>query len=195
MANRKVNKSYKFAEIQGGLALGFGGYLLFTSTKNISTLSFVTGLGLLILGVLEFIDLFRRRKNPVDFAFSLMFSGPEIVIAVLLLLNRAEGMAWPLILLAIYTIGRGVIEILNAFATIKDKNEKLMWAICGAVSIILGIVVLNSGNFADQTAFFRFFATALMAYGLTAGTTALYAEQSEKPAKANKSAKAKKSRK
>jgi len=85
----------------------------------------------------------------------------------MLLFTQDYNMAWALTILAIYTIGRGVLEILLAFTAIADKTDRFMWLTCGICGAIIGVVILNSGGFSDQTTFVRFFSAYMMIYGVT----------------------------
>lgn len=165
------------ALLSGALALSLGVFTLMTNISSIPALSVVIGIGLLILGIFELIGLLSSKRSAAEFTFSLMHSAPIIVIAILMLGNYDKNMAWSLILLAIFAIGRGVVEILTAFATLEDKLDRFIWLVCGAIGVILGIVVLNSGNFADQTAFLRFFSTYLMVYGVSLLTYSVHSHK------------------
>lgn len=165
------------ALLSGALSLSLGVFTLMTNISSIPALSVVIGIGLLILGIFELIGLLSSKRSAAEFTFSLMHSAPIIVIAILMLGNYDKNMAWPLILLAIFAIGRGVVEILTAFATLEDKLDRFIWLVCGAIGVILGIVVLNSGNFADQTAFLRFFSTYLMVYGVSLLTYSVHSHK------------------
>lgn len=166
-AKRFIETHWLFYAFEGIISAIFGGFLLFTNITTISTLSGIIGSALLCLGLVEVFSLLYRRHYGKSLSLSLILATSEIVIALMLLFMQDYNMAWPLTLLAIYTIGRGILELLLAFTAITDKTDRFMWATCGVCGVIIGIVILNSGGFADQTTFVRFFSAYMMIYGVT----------------------------
>jgi len=169
-----------FTIILGIIALSAGIFGIFTGIKEISTLALIAGIAVLAIAVVEFVNMLRTDHKGSEFVFSLMRAGTGVLIAVLLLVNHDQNMTWPLILVSIYAIGRGILDVLTSLLFRKDKTEKMMWVFCGGAGCILGIIALNSGGFADKTAFFRVFCTYLAAYGVTALISSLYALKAKK---------------
>ena len=169
-----------FTVIVGAIALGAGLFGIFTDIKDISTLALIAGNVILAIAVVEFINMLRTGHKGSEFVFSLMRAGTGVLIAVLLIINYNQNMTWPLVLLSIYAIGRGILDVLTALLFKKDKTEKTMWIFCGGAGCILGIITLNAGGFADKTAFFRIFCTYLAAYGITALISSAYVVKAKK---------------
>ncbi|MBR3233810.1 hypothetical protein IKG12_03055 [Candidatus Saccharibacteria bacterium] len=169
-----------FTVIVGAIALGAGLFGIFTDIKDISTLALIAGNVILAIAVVEFINMLRTGHKGSEFVFSLMRAGTGVLIAVLLIINYNQNMTWPLVLLSIYAIGRGILDVLTALLFKKDKTEKTMWIFCGGAGCILGIITLNAGGFADKTAFFRIFCTYLAAYGITALISSTYVLKAKK---------------
>ncbi len=163
-----------FSLVTGIIAIGAGGFGIFTGINDISVLSLIAGNVILALSVIDFISLFRTRCTGGRFAFSLLKAGSELLIAIFMLINNANGMTWPLTLLSVYMIGQGVLQILSALAFIANKTERFFWIICGAIGDILGIIALNSGALADKTSFFRVFSIYLVIYGVTSIVSLVY---------------------
>lgn len=166
-ARRFIETHWLFYAFQGAISFLFGAYLLFTNIATISSLVAIVGVSLLCLGVLEVFSILYRKHYGKSLALSLVLSVSEIVIALMLLFMQDYNMAWVLTLLAIYTIGRGVLEILLAFTAVTDQTDRFMWATCGICGAVIGVVILNSGGFSDQTTFIRFFSAYMMIYGVT----------------------------
>lgn len=162
-----IETHWLFYALQGVASLVFGGFMLFTNIGSVSELTAIVGVALLCLGVIEVFSLLYRKHYGHSLALSMLLAISEVVIALLLLFTRDYGMAWPLTLLAIYTIGRGILEIVLAFTAMTDKTDRFMWVICGICATIIGIVILNSGNFFVQTTFIQFFGSYMMVYGIT----------------------------
>ena len=166
-ARKFIETHWLFYAFQGVISILFGAYLLFTNITAISTLTGIIGVSLLCLGVIEVFSIMYRRHYGKSLILSIALSVFEVVIAFMLLFMQDYNMAWILSLLAIYTIVRGVLEIVLGFSAITDKTDRFMWISCGVCGAIIGIVILNSGGFADQTTFIRFFSAYMMIYGVT----------------------------
>lgn len=166
-AKRFIETHWLFYLFEGAISTIFGAYLLFTNITSISSLSGIIGASLLCLGMVEIFSLLYRKHYGKSLSLSLILAVSEVVIALLLLFMQNYNMAFPLTLLAIYTIGRGVLELLLAFMAVTDKTDRFMWATCGVCGAVIGIVILNSGSFADHTTFVRFFSAYMMIYGIT----------------------------
>ena len=166
-ARKFIETHWLFYAFQGVVSFLFGAYLLFTNITAVPTLTAIIGTALLCLGVIEVFSIMYRKHYGKSLILSCILAVSEVVIAFLLLFLQNENMAWALSLLATYTIGRGVLELLLAFLAVTDKTDRFMWATCGICGAIIGVVILNSGGFVDQTTFVRFFSAYLMIYGVT----------------------------
>lgn len=166
-ARKFIETHWLFFAFQGVVSILFGAFILFTNITTISSLTGIIGVSLLLLGVIEIFSMIYRKHYGNSLLLSLILSASEIAIAMMLLFTQDYNMAWALTLLAIYTIGRGVLELLLAFTAVTDKTDRFMWATCGICGAVIGIVILNSGGFLDQTAFTKFFSAYMMIYGVT----------------------------
>ena len=162
-----VESHWLIYAFQGIVSLVFGGYILFAINNSIPALATFVGVTLLCLGVIELFNLLHRKHFGGSLALSLILAITEIVIAMLIIFTRNGNMIWPLTLIAIYTIGRGILEIVLSFVAMTDKTDRFMWTVCGICACIIGIVILNSGDFVSPTAFLKFFGSYMMIYGVT----------------------------
>lgn len=166
-ARRFIETHWLFFAFQGIISVLFGAFILFTNITVVQSLVAIIGVSLLCLGVIEIFSMLYRKHYGNSLALSLILAASEVIIAMMLLFTQDYNMAWALTLLAIYTIGRGVLELILAFTAVTDKTDRFMWATCGVCGAIIGIVILNSGGFLDQTAFTKFFSAYMMIYGVT----------------------------
>ena len=162
-----VESHWLFYVFQGLASLAFGGYILFAINDSIPELSALVGVALLALGIIELFNLLYRKHFGGSLALSLILAITEVAIALMILFTRDYNMVWPLTLIAIYTIGRGILEIVLSFVAMTDKTDRFMWIVCGICACVIGIVILNSGDFVSQTAFLKFFGSYMMIYGIT----------------------------
>ncbi len=151
---------------QGIIALIFGCVTLFTSDSNSTALIPIIGIFLLGLAVVEFANSIYRSYNKEGWAVSTgvaMFDG---LFGLLLLFVVNEGMTWHLVLLAAYTLLRGIFEVVIGFRTTVDPTDRFIWCLCGVCGLLFGIVIFNSGHLANVD-FVRFFGAYMMILGVS----------------------------
>lgn len=162
-----IETHWLFFALQGLISSIFGGFIIFTNNPSIPDLATMSGSALLCLGVIEFFSLIYRKHFGKSLALSIVLTVSEIIIAIMLIVTRNNDMVWPLALMSIYTLGRGIIEIILGFTAMTDRTDRFMWCVCGICACVIGFVILNSGNFLNQTVFLKFFGTYMMIYGIT----------------------------
>ena len=151
---------------QGIIALVFGCVTLFTSDSSSTALIPIIGIFLLGLAVVEFANSIYRSYNKEGWAVSTgvaMFDG---LFGLLLLFVVNEGMTWHLVLLAAYTLLRGIFEVVIGFRTTVDPTDRFIWCLCGVCGLLFGIVIFNSGHLANVD-FVRFFGAYMMILGVS----------------------------
>lgn len=150
---------------QGAITLLFGCLTLFTSDNSPASLIPVIGLFLLALAVVEFANSIYRSYNRQGWVVSTAVAVFDAVFSMLLLFTADQGMAWQLVLLALYTILRGIFELLIGFHTTVDPTDRFIWALCGLAGIVFGIVIFNSGHLPNVD-FVRFFGAYMLILGV-----------------------------
>lgn len=151
---------------QGAIALLFGCATLFTGDSSSTSLVPIVGISLLALAVIEFANSIYRSYNRQGWGVSTGIALFDALFGLLLLFVINEGMVWHLVLVSIYTILRGIFEIVIAFRTTVDPTDRFIWALCGVCGIIFGIVIFNSGHLANVD-FVRFFGAYMMILGVS----------------------------
>lgn len=151
---------------QGAIALLFSCATLFTGDSSSTSLVPIVGISLLALAVVEFANSIYRSYNRQGWGVSTGIALFDALFGLLLLFVINEGMVWHLVLVSIYTILRGIFEIVIAFRTTVDPTDRFIWALCGVCGIIFGIVIFNSGHLANVD-FVRFFGAYMMILGVS----------------------------
>lgn len=151
---------------QGAIALLFGCATLFTGDSSSTSLVPIVGISLLALAVVEFANSIYRSYNRQGWGVSTGIALFDALFGLLLLFVINEGMVWHLVLVSIYTILRGIFEIVIAFRTTVDPTDRFIWALCGVCGIVFGIVIFNSGHLANVD-FVRFFGAYMMILGVS----------------------------
>lgn len=151
---------------QGTIALLFGCLTLFTSNETSTTLIPVIGIALLALSVVEFANSIYRTRNREGWMVSTAVAVADAVFGLLLLFLSDQGMAWHLSLIAIYTLLRGIFELVLGFRTADDPTDHFIWILCGVCGIVFGFVIFNSGHLTNVD-FVRFFGAYMMILGVS----------------------------
>lgn len=150
---------------QGAITLLFGCLTLFTSDNSPASLIPVIGLFLLALAVVEFANSIYRSYNRQGWVVSTAVAVFDAVFSMLLLFTADQGMTWQLVLLSLYTILRGIFELLIGFQTTVDPTDRFIWVLCGLAGIVFGIVIFNSGHLPNVD-FVRFFGAYMLILGV-----------------------------
>ena len=151
---------------QGAIALLFGCLTLFTSDKSPSSLIPVIGLFLLAFAIVEFANSIYRSYNRQGWLVSTAVAVFDAVFSMLLLFTADQGMTWQLVLISLYTVLRGIFELLIGFHTTVDPTDRFIWVLCGLTGIVFGIVIFNSGHL-QNIDFVRFFGAYMLILGVS----------------------------
>ena len=84
---------------------------------------------------------------------------------ILLFFARTD-LVFSLMTISIYTIVSGIIDIFHSFLSTVDPTDRFIRTIAGICGCIMGIVILNAGNFEIMT-FVRFFGAYMIIVGVT----------------------------
>lgn len=167
MATKKsyIDSHWLVFVFQGIISLLFGWYIMFTPSTDLNVLITVVATTLLGLGIIEMFNVIYRSHMQQTWMLSLAIAVIEICVAFLLFFTMNLGTALQLTIIAIYTLARGIFEILIGLKSVDDSTDKFIWLVCGICGAILGFVVFNSGSF-STTAFLQFFGTYMMIFGI-----------------------------
>jgi len=196
MSKRKYIESHWLVfAAQGLIGLLFGWYVMFTGVTSLTTLVIIVATTLLALAIIDMLNLINRKRRQDAWVLTLILALIETVFAVGLLVTINNNPAWPMFILAGYTLFRGLFEILIGFKSMTDPTDRFMWVVCGICGCILAFVIMNSGHFLETTTFIRFFGTYMMIYGVTALIYGVHNKNEQKELKETRSAAAKKAAK
>ena len=161
-----IDSRWPVFAVQGIIALLFGWFVMFTGNNDVKALVVVVGVTLLSLGMIEAFNLLHRAHTRSTLGLSLAIALFEVGVALSLLLSLDQNPAWHLTIVAVYTLVRGVFEILIGLRSIDDSTDRSIWVICGICGSIVGFAILNSGHFTNTTTFVKFFGSYMMIFGL-----------------------------
>ena len=160
-----IDSHWGIFALQGIVALLFGWFALFTSSSDIQTLVIVVGSVLLSLGIIELLNLLARTRTKNTWGVSLLMAILEISAGLALLFTYEQNVAWHLVVIAAYTILRGIFEIILGLRSIDDLTDKFIWILAGICACIMGIVILNTGHL-GTIPFIKYFGSYMMVFGV-----------------------------
>lgn len=160
-----IDSHWGIFALQGVVALLFGWFALFTNSSDIQTLVIVVGSVLLSLGIIELLNLLARARTKNTWGVSLVMAILEISAGLALLFTYEQNVAWHLIVIAAYTILRGIFEIILGLKTIDDLTDKFIWILAGICACIMGVVILNTGHL-GTIPFIKYFGSYMMVFGV-----------------------------
>lgn len=160
-----IDSHWGIFALQGVVALLFGWFALFTNSSDIQTLVIVVGSVLLSLGIIELLNLLARTRTKNTWGVSLVMAILEISAGLALLFTYEQNVAWHLVVIAAYTILRGIFEIILGLRSIDDLTDKFIWILAGICACIMGIVILNTGHL-GTIPFIKYFGSYMMVFGV-----------------------------
>ena len=160
-----IDSHWGIFALQGIVALLFGWFALFTNFSDIQTLVIVVGSVLLSLGIIELLNLLACTRTKNTWGVSLVMAILEISAGLALLFTYEQNVAWHLVVIAAYTILRGIFEIILGLRSIDDLTDKFIWILAGICACIMGIVILNTGHL-GTIPFIKYFGSYMMVFGV-----------------------------
>ena len=170
MVKKYIESHWLVFVVQGVIALLFGWFVMFTGISDVRTLIPIVAISILCLGIIQTVNLLHREHNQHGRGLTVLIALMDIATSLGLFATMGQNVAWQLVIIAGYTLVRGLLEILLAFVSISDATDRFIWLVCGICGVILGFVILNSGHFTETTTFIKFFGSYMMIFGVSSLT-------------------------
>ena len=165
--NRKyIDKHWLVFILRGALAGVFGFIALFGGMSNVESVVAIISIFLLMMGVVDSVGALYNSTKKHGWVNSVIDAAIDVVAAVVLLFVARNDLVTSVIVLSVYTILSGVIDMFHGFLSTVDPTDRFIRILAGACGCIIGAVILNSGNFEIMT-FIRFFGVYMLIVGIT----------------------------
>ena len=165
--NRKyIDKHWIVFIIRSFLAGAFGFLLLFSGLAEIENVVVEISVFLLLMGVVDSISALYNSTKKRGWINSVIDAGVDVVAAVALLFFAKGDITNSVVVLSVYTIVSGVIDVFHGFVSTVDPTDRFIRILAGVCGCVIGIVILNAGNF-EITTFIRFFGAYMLIVGVT----------------------------
>ena len=171
--NRKyIDKHWGVFIVRGILAVIFGFLLLFNGVAGIENIIAEISVFLLLMGIVDSVSALYNSSKRRGWINSVIDAGVDIVAAIALLFF-AKDLVTSVVILSVYTIVSGIIDVFHGFLSTVDPTDRFIRIMAGACGCIIGIVILNAGNF-EITTFARFFGAYMLIVGITSATYGIH---------------------
>ncbi len=163
---RYIDKHWSMFIFRGALATIFGCLMLFNGTENVSNTIAILSVMLLFMGIIDATGALYSSTKKHGWINSVIDALIDVVAAVVLLFFAKESLTSSVIIISVYTIVSGIIDILHGFLSTVDPTDRFIRVLAGIYGCVIGLVILNSGGFEIMT-FVRFFGTYMIIVGVT----------------------------
>lgn len=163
---RFIDKHWLLFVMRGVLAVGFGCFMLFGTQDDLGCIISMISVFLLAMGIIDSIGALYASLNKKGWVNSVIDALVDVIAAVVLLFVTNHSVVNSLIVISLYVVISGIIDIFHGFFSTVDPTDRFIRTITGACGCIMGAVILNAGNF-EITVFVRFFGAYMLIVGVT----------------------------
>lgn len=165
---RYIDKHWFVFIIRGLMAAIFGFLALFGVMTDFEIVISVVSVFLLLMGIVDSVSALYASVKKHGWINSVIDALIDIAAALMLLFFARNNIVSSLVIIAVYTIVSGLIDVFHGFLSTVDPTDRFIRVLTGVLGCVMGVVILNAGEFEIMT-FIRFFG----AYMLIVGTTSL----------------------
>ncbi len=165
--NRKfIDKHWLMFVLRGVLAGVFGCLILFTGRNGVQDIIAMVSIFLLLMGIIDSVGALYSSTKKHGWINSVIDALIDVVAAVLLLFLAKDNVVSGLIIISVYTIASGLVDIFHGFLSTVDPTDRFIRVVAGVFGCVMGLVILNAGNL-EITTFMRFFGAYMLIVGVT----------------------------
>lgn len=163
---RYIDKHWVVFAIRGILAGIFGLLTLFGGMANIEGVIAAISVFLLAMGIVDSVSALYSSTKKHGWINSIIDAAVDVLAAISLLFFAQDDLVTSVVILSIYTIVSGLIDVFHGFVSTVDPTDRFIRILAGVCGCIIGLAILNSGNF-EMTTFIRFFGTYMLIVSIT----------------------------
>ncbi|MBR3270149.1 DUF308 domain-containing protein [Candidatus Saccharibacteria bacterium] len=163
---RYIDKHWFVFIIRGLMAATFGFMALFGVMTDFEIVISVVSVFLLLMGIVDSVSALYASVKKHGWINSVIDALIDIAAALMLLFFARNNIVNSLIIIAVYTIVSGLIDVFHGFLSTVDPTDRFIRVLTGVLGCVMGIVILNAGEFEIMT-FIRFFGAYMLIVGVT----------------------------
>ena len=165
--NRKyIDKHWLMFVVRGVMAAIFGGLVLFSGASEVENIIAMLSVFLLLMGIIDAVGALYASTKKHGWINSIIDALIDVIAAVALLFFAKDSIVNGLIIISVYTIISGIIDIFHGFLSTVDPTDRFIRIVAGVFGCVMGLVILNAGDFEIMT-FVRFFGVYMLVVGVT----------------------------
>jgi uncharacterized membrane protein HdeD (DUF308 family) len=131
-----------WAVVRGVLAIIFGIIALVAPLTTAAALALVIGIFAIVDGIIDLIDAIRHRGTS-GVGLRVFLGVVSLLFGIVILVWPAKTIGFMVVLVAIWSIVIGVLQIAASIGIRKESGSAWIWGvISGALGVIFGILVL-----------------------------------------------------
>ena len=163
---RYIDKHWMVFLVRGVVTTMFGCFALFRGPVGIEDTIAIIGVFLLFVGIIDSVGALYCSTKKHGWINSVIDALVDVIAAVALLFLSKNDLTNCVIIISVYTIISGIIDIFHGFVSTVDPTDRFIRVLAGICGCIIGAVILNSGDF-EVTTFVRFFGAYMLIVGIT----------------------------
>lgn len=163
---RFIDKHWLVFIMRGILAAAFGCYALFSGMDDVTNMMAVISVLLLLMGIVDAIGALYSSTKKHGWFNAVLDAAVDVAAALCLLFFAKDDLMLSMVVLAVYTLVSGVIDIFHSFLSTVDPTDRFIRGLAGICGCLIGLVILNAGGF-ELTTFIRFFGAYMLLVGVT----------------------------
>ena len=125
--------------VAGAIGIVAGILALVYPDLTLLALALIAGINLLVLGVLALIDAFDPDDDTTTRVLAAVLGLLGIIAGLVVMRRPGESLLAILLVLGIWFVVTGIVDVIRAFATAGDRGIRLLGAV---VDIVLGALIL-----------------------------------------------------
>ena len=163
---RFIDKHWLVFIFREALAVLFGCFALFGGLADMQSVIATVSVLLLLMGIVDAVGALYGSTKKHGWVNSIIDALIDVVAALALLFFAKNNITNSLIIISVYTIVSGIIDIFHGFLSTVDPTDRFIRVFAGVCGCVIGIVILNAGKF-EITTFIRFFGAYMLIVGAT----------------------------
>ena len=163
---RYIDKHWLVFLFRGAIATVFGCFAMFRGTTSIEDTVSVVSVFLLFMGIIDSVGALYCSTKKHGWVNAIIDAAVDVVAALCLLFFAKSDLTSSLVIISVYTIVSGLIDIFHGFLSTVDPTDRFIRVLAGICGCVIGAVIFNSGSFEIST-FIRFFGAYMLIVGIT----------------------------
>ena len=163
---RFIDKHWLMFIVRGIIAVVSGCLIMFVGALGVENIIAMISVLLLLMGIIDAVGALYNSTKKHGWVNSIIDALVDVIAAVALLFFAKGNIVSSLVIISVYTVVSGVIDIFHGFLSTVDPTDRFIRILAGACGCVIGLVMLNAGNL-EMITFIRFFGAYMLIVGVT----------------------------